>query len=493
MLGACTSSRSIVCALLALAMATVCTAQTQNDVAKFNASGSTVNSSIYDNGNIGIGTTAPSAKLEVDSSGQGNVDVRLADAPTNSQFYFLPNASAGYGNPLVQAGDQVFGYSGNAIDSGNLDIVPWSASSKGIRITSSGNIGIGTASPHTGLEVLNPSVASANGQEVLRLSSLTNGSTVGSGPFLRFDNSLGTEVSRIAARTESASYVGMSLFTYNNGSSLEALRISGQGNVGIGTTTPSQKLEVNGWAQVDGTIVANGGALQASGTLSSQNSGTDTQVFWWADNRIAYMEAHNFSNNTKLPIALNAWGGNVGIGTTQPGAKLEVNGSVKLSVGSGGGVVFPDSTNQTTAWTGVLCGGDYAESVGVSGKRAQYEPGDVIVIDRSNPETFIRSSTPYSKTVAGIYSTKPGAIGRRSTNPETIKVEIPMAMVGIVPTKVSAENGPIEPGDVLVTSATPGYAMRGTDGARLVGAIVGKALQSLNHGNGVIDVLVTLQ
>ena len=58
---------------------------------------------------------------------------------------------------------------------------------------------------------------------------------------------------------------------------------------------------------------------------------------------------------------------------------------------------------------------------------------------------------------------------------------------------MSAENGPIKVGDLLVTSATPGYAMLGTDRARLVGGIVGKALGQLGAGTGVIDVLVTLQ
>jgi len=68
-----------------------------------------------------------------------------------------------------------------------------------------------------------------------------------------------------------------------------------------------------------------------------------------------------------------------------------------------------------------------------------------------------------------------------------------MAVVGIVPCKVSAENGPIHRGDLLVTSSRPGYAMKGTDRRRLVGAVVGKALEELPRGAGVIQVLVTLQ
>jgi hypothetical protein len=66
-------------------------------------------------------------------------------------------------------------------------------------------------------------------------------------------------------------------------------------------------------------------------------------------------------------------------------------------------------------------------------------------------------------------------------------------MVGIVPAKVSAENGPIRTGDLLVTSETAGYAMKGTDRSRMLGAVVGKAMGRLDEGTGIIEVLVTLQ
>jgi hypothetical protein len=66
-------------------------------------------------------------------------------------------------------------------------------------------------------------------------------------------------------------------------------------------------------------------------------------------------------------------------------------------------------------------------------------------------------------------------------------------MVGIVPTKVTAENGPIHKGDLLVSSSTPGFAMKGTDRNRMLGAVIGKALGDLPSGSGVVEVLVTLQ
>ncbi len=103
-----------------------------------------------------------------------------------------------------------------------------------------------------------------------------------------------------------------------------------------------------------------------------------------------------------------------------------------------------------------------------------------------------KSSDPYSTLVAGIYATKPGVIGRRESLGKGGD-ELPMAMVGIVPTKVSAENGAIRQGDLLVTSSTSGYAMKGTDRSRMLGAVIGKAMGSLDSGTGMIEVLVTLQ
>lgn len=187
-----------------------------------------------------------------------------------------------------------------------------------------------------------------------------------------------------------------------------------------------------------------------------------------------------------------SFAGNVGIGTTNPGAKLEVSGNVKLTAGSGGSITFQDGSVQTVAYTGVTCGGDYAESVEVTGNRTAYEPGDVLVLDADNPGKMLKSVEAYSTSVSGIFSTKPGTVGRRQTTPKS-DAEVPMAVVGIVPAKVSAENGPIKVGDLLVTSSTPGYAMKGTDRSRLVGAVIGKAMAKLDSGTGVIEVLVTLQ
>jgi hypothetical protein len=62
-----------------------------------------------------------------------------------------------------------------------------------------------------------------------------------------------------------------------------------------------------------------------------------------------------------------------------------------------------------------------------------------------------------------------------------------------VPIKESTENGAIHPGDLLVTSSRLGYAMKGTDSSRMLGAIIGKSLGAIESGDGVIDALITLQ
>jgi hypothetical protein len=115
-----------------------------------------------------------------------------------------------------------------------------------------------------------------------------------------------------------------------------------------------------------------------------------------------------------------------------------------------------------------------------------------MVIDPDSPGKFLKSGDAYATAVLGVYSTKPGVLGRRQQTPKS-EDEIPMAMVGIVPTNVTTENGPIRPGDLLVTSSKPGYAMKGTDRSRMLGAIIGKAMGSLDSGIGVIEVGVTLQ
>lgn len=153
----------------------------------------------------------------------------------------------------------------------------------------------------------------------------------------------------------------------------------------------------------------------------------------------------------------------------------------------GAGRVFADGGFQPN-------GADFAESMEVTGDRSKYVAGDLLVIDTTATRHLALAKKPYSTLVAGIYSTKPGMLGStRKVDESAPSNEIPLAVVGIVPCKVTAENGPIQIGDLLVTSFAPGHAMKGTDRNRMLGAVVGKALEPLSQGTGVIQVLVTLQ
>jgi hypothetical protein len=117
-----------------------------------------------------------------------------------------------------------------------------------------------------------------------------------------------------------------------------------------------------------------------------------------------------------------------------------------------------------------------------------------MMIDRNGNRQIALTQHAYSRLVAGIYSTKPGLLGTTHAMFDTRQAdEIPLAVVGVVPCKVTAENGPIRAGDLLVASSTPGHAMKGTDPNRMLGAVVGKALDPLLRGKGVVNVLVTLQ
>ena len=150
-------------------------------------------------------------------------------------------------------------------------------------------------------------------------------------------------------------------------------------------------------------------------------------------------------------------------------------------------------TNDGTAfadggWQGAA---DFAELISAEGDVSEYEPGDVLAISTNSDRAVAISSEPRSALVIGVYSEKPGFVGSPHLMEGRSQDEITVAVLGIVPCKVSAENGPIGRGDLLVTSSTPGHAMR-TD-APPPGTVLGKALGSLEDGTGVILVLVTLQ
>jgi hypothetical protein len=146
------------------------------------------------------------------------------------------------------------------------------------------------------------------------------------------------------------------------------------------------------------------------------------------------------------------------------------------------------------------------------------EPGDVLVADPDNQVSTIVSSHPYDPSVIGVVSTKPHlTMGMELVIDEETGASLPnaqatrLALTGRVPCKVTDENGPIKPGDLLTTSSTPGHAMKWTpldfseakdfdelkammtENEMRRHAVIGKALETHSGGTGKIMVLISLQ
>ena len=105
------------------------------------------------------------------------------------------------------------------------------------------------------------------------------------------------------------------------------------------------------------------------------------------------------------------------------------------------------------------------------------QPGELVSIDPNLENGVLRTTKAYDKALLGVVSTSPaitiggtGGVG---------KWMVPVALVGRVPVKVSNENGPIAPGDLLTSSSTPGAAMKATK----AGYVIGRALTGFS-GDG---------
>jgi len=322
--------------------------------------------------------------------------------------------------------------------------------------TPTGLVGIGTTKPSAKLHV---TASSNNGQIILgrNLSTSENGSPLGvvgisNGPF-------GVGVYGDAAATTGSNIGTAGLTASPDGTGVEGINDAASGNnssgvVGLFNGTGGTGNGVSGM-----TLAGQGAGVIGLATKSIGVSGTTNG----ASGTAGYFD--------------NTAAGNILIGA--------VNGTHKFRV-DGTGKGFFDGGTQTG-------GADFAESVAVAPGTERREAGDLLIVDTHGRRQLALATQPYSTLVAGIYSTKPGVLATTHTGDEIATNEVPLAIVGIVPCKVTAENGAIAPGDLLVSSSMPGHAMKGTDRARMLGAVVGKALEPLAEGQGVIQVLVTLQ
>ncbi len=383
-------------------------------------SGDGGNEGVYvDNtGNVGIGTTSPASLLHI--LGNSNVAMVLQ-------------------NPIFPSGLQAVGIYQSALESslliGRMDDAGVSMTRADLMIQSTtGNVGIGTTTPGTALHVLS---TGSSGQTPTDLRGL-------------FVENSGTGN-------------GFYVFQTATAGGGKSFSITNAGNVGIGTTSPQEKLHVVGPARYD----------LGSGSINISTPGGWPGV-------IAYIP-----NGNRRDITYNS-----------TGISLSASNSASPPQNTNVLLIKEDGTVSVKVIE-IRGGADLSEQFEINGTKADLlpSPGMVVSIDPENIGALVVSDKSYDRTVAGIISgagdIKPGML----MGPEGLNVDKanPVALTGRVYVHADASNGSIKPGDLLTTSDMPGHAMKVTDYTKAQGAILGKAMSSLDEGKGLVLVLVSLQ
>ncbi|HEV2349222.1 MAG TPA: hypothetical protein VG028_05180, partial [Terriglobia bacterium] len=496
-------------------------------------------------GNLGIGTSTPAAKLEVNGTSQFDGNITITGT----------NSISGYGGTFSGAGGGVVGQDTNVGGVGLIGSAP------------------ATTGPGVGVEgVSKGDNAAAVLAKAISLTGLTNGvhaiskSSGGLGVFAEATSLMGVTygvqgnssspngtgvfgvalansgpATGVQGQTASASGNGIygvnTALTGGNGIYGYSAATSGTANgvygVGIGTTSNGLSGNATSGSGFANGVYAQTASPNGNGVYGVDNASTGGTGVTGVTNATSggngvYGQSSNSTSNgvyglnngtgsggTGVTGQANASGGTgtsgistaaSGFATGLYGQAANVNATAELLNNTASGNIIigqaagvnkfrVDGTGKGFFDGGTQSSGaDFAESMAVRGGRSLYEPGDLLVIDPTGHRRLAISRTPYSSHVAGIFSTKPGVLATpHNMDDGQIKDEVPLAIVGIVPCKVTTQNGPIQVGDLLVSSSLPGYAMKGTKRARMLGAVVGKALEPLPNGRGVIQVLVTLQ
>ena len=443
--------------------------------------------------NVGIGTTSPVGKLHVDGG-------KAMDGTLGADVVIK-----------AQDGGDGWAMQNNGEAGGDIILLPGEGGEEyGVGFPGpDGKVGIGTTTPISSLEVISPidTHAIRATSNYIPIYAIRTPPT-GTWPAVQGDcNSLYNGASAIRGKILSTTPGSLSagVYGYNSGEGTNGVGVRGHhvgsgtgvygqcdngfggyfvgaknyfgGNVGIGTTTPDTKLEIDGgnnpsglkvsWGSDYGNLYGEFKHAGSGGLIINANAGGG-----WADMSL------QTDGTTRMFIER---GGNIGIGTTgNPPERLTVRGNI---------LVQSVSTGASVAEIGE--GLDYAEGFDVT-EVSDIEAGTVLVIDSDNPGKLTVSRSAYDSKVAGIVA---GAKGLGSGVRLGIgQFDYDVALAGRVYCNVDATKEAVQAGDLLTTSATPGYAMKATDYDRARGAILGKAMQKLQQGQkGQILVLVTLQ
>jgi hypothetical protein len=303
-----------------------------NDFGFYDEAASATRMLINTSGNVGIGTISPDYPLEVENTGVYHVNVKQTKTSTSDASayatYYLQNlaGSSGTISGYLGAGGAGVGNTAmrNTVYMGaqsNHDVAIFTNDVERFRINTSGNVGIGTSSPSS---ILN--IEGAN-------PVITIGDTSGAGGTV-MNSTIAIENGIMAFSTDTggAVAVGNEGFTFDSHGS-EIVRFTGDGNVGIGTSNPSTKLHVVG------------GAIEGRNNADISNQTNQQLVLTDTDNtnmRANFMvedtgdrgglaiQATESTVSNDRDLMLQPLGGRVGIGTQSPQntASLDVNGSI---------------------------------------------------------------------------------------------------------------------------------------------------------------------
>ncbi len=399
--------------------------------------------------------------------------------------------SGGYGADTLEfvAGDPNVPRFGFHLSSSTMNIYDGSGSSTANRVRLNANTG-------GALIYLN----NPDGQVGL----LANGhDSLGGGSLWLYDGS-GSLTNNI--RLVSSATYGSRLAIYNNNAQLSSYLYTNA------STGSGNMVFYNGTGNITAAIV--GGGYNTGGEFHLRNDGGTETVRIYGDESNAGGAYFYYSDGTTIGIELDVVGNSseaeislynsAGIETVQISAD---------EAGDGGDISLRNAAGVQTcqldadyAGTGesrlrvdvvqILGGADLSEQFDVQpAAAAEVKPGMVASIDPDNVGKLVISTTAYDRRVAGIVSgageVKPGLLmGQKGSIADG---QHPIALTGRVWVYCDASAGAIRPGDLLTTSDVPGHAMKVTDHQKAQGAIIGKAMSSLESGRGLVLVLVSLQ